>query len=88
MTNQKKALEFPCDFDFKIFGLNNDTFEKSAIAIVRETFPDLKETAVKTKVSNKDKYLSVTIRVRATSQDELDKVYQRLTDSEDVLMSL
>lgn len=83
-----KALEFPCDFDFKIFGLNNEQFERTAITIVRETFPNIKDDAIHARPSNKDKYLSVTIRVHATSQEQLDEVYHKLTASKDVLMSL
>lgn len=83
-----QALEFPCDFDFKIFGLNNEQFEKTALSIVKDTFPDLKEDAVTVRPSNKDKYMSITIKVHATSKEQLDEVYQKLTDSDDVLMSL
>lgn len=82
------SLEFPCEFDFKVFGFNNETFESTAIGIVREEFPELKATDIHYKHSKNDKYLSLTLRVHATSQAQIDKVYQKFSDSDNIIMSL
>ncbi len=50
-------------------------------------WPD-EESPVTTNPSSAGNYLSVTVVIEATSQAQLDAIYQDLTDSPDVLMAL
>ena len=50
--------------------------------------PELAEGDLSTKESSGGKYLSVTVSIRAESKAQLDAIYQALTDSGAVLMSL
>jgi putative lipoic acid-binding regulatory protein len=43
---------------------------------------------VRVRPSSGGKYLSVTVTFEATSKDQLDAIYQDLTDHERILMSL
>jgi putative lipoic acid-binding regulatory protein len=89
MSAEKETLlEFPCRFPIKAMGLAAPDFDALVVGIVRRHAPDLKESAVQSRSSRGGKYLSVTITIEATSKDQLDAIYQALSDHERVLMSL
>jgi putative lipoic acid-binding regulatory protein len=89
MSAEKETLlEFPCRFPIKAMGLAAADFDALVVEIVRRHAPDLKESAVQSRSSRGGKYLSVTITIEATSKDQLDAIYQALSDHERVLMSL
>ena len=89
MSEEKETLiEFPCDFPIKAMGRDDGEFEALVVKLIREHAPDLGEAAVTTRPSKGGSFLSVTVTVRATSQEQLDRIYQSLTDCEQVLMSL
>ena len=81
-------LEFPCRFPIKAMGRASEGFQDIVTHIVRghaELWPG---ESVRCNESRNGNYLAVTLVVRATSQDQLDAIYQDLTDSPDVLMAL
>lgn len=81
-------LEFPCRFPIKAMGKQSDEFEAIVVRIVRmhaELWPD---EPIRSTFSRAGNYVSVTAVVKATSQDQLDAIYQGLTDCADVLMAL
>jgi uncharacterized protein len=81
-------LKFPCEFPLKVFGLNNDTFEGKVLELVAAHCPESTEFRVHRNESRKGKYQSLTITFTAHSRQQLDDIYQSLTDSEHVVMSL
>ncbi|MBH04549.1 MAG: transcriptional regulator [Xanthomonadales bacterium] len=81
-------LEFPCDFDIKAFGRQGVDFEQTVFRLVRAHAPELEENDLRARVSSGGKYLSVTVSIRARSKAQLDSIYEALTDSDAVLMSL
>ncbi len=85
---QDSLLEFPCDFPIKAMGLQDNDFDSLIVGIVRRHVPDLAENAVKSRASNKGKYVSVTVTVRATSREQLDNIYLDLSACKQVLMTL
>ncbi|MES9936238.1 MAG: DUF493 domain-containing protein [Sedimenticola sp.] len=89
MSEEKETLlEFPCRFSVKAMGHATPDFDALVAGIVARYVPNLGEGAVKTRESNGGKYLSVTVTFEATSKQQLDNIYQALTDHEKVLMSL
>ena len=86
--NPPSAFEFPCTFPIKIVGLANDTFELSVLTIIKKHFPDLAEGSLKQKPSGEGKYLSITATVLAENKQQLDDLYQALSDCPDVIMAL
>jgi putative lipoic acid-binding regulatory protein len=89
MSEEKKsALTFPCEFPIKVFGIASDQFEEAVLTIVKKYNPDLPDTAINKRPSKDGKYFALTVLVNADSQETLDKIYQDLTASPLVLMSL
>ena len=83
-----ELLEFPCEFPLKVFGHNHDEFEDLVLELLRRHCPLDTQFRVSRNQSRKGKYQSLTIRFTAYSRTQLDDIYQSLTDSEHVVMSL
>jgi putative lipoic acid-binding regulatory protein len=84
----ESPLEFPCSFPLKVFGRNADDFEAFVVAIVRRHVPQLDQKAISSRPSKNGNYLAVTITFTAESQAQLDALYQELSDSERIVMTL
>lgn len=84
----ESPLVFPCDFPIKVMGKSSAEFEAMVVTVVRRHVPDLGEGAIRRRESQAGKYVSITATVRATSQSQLDAIYQELTACETVLMVL
>jgi uncharacterized protein len=85
--SDETLLEFPCQFPIKAMGKNNLEFDLLVIEIVRRHVPE-NEKAVTTRPSKDGNYLAVTVLIQATSKQQLDAIYQDLTDHPQVLMAL
>jgi hypothetical protein len=81
-------LEFPCRFPIKAMGRNSDDFEDLVERLVlahAKLWPDEPVRAAPSKEGN---FLSVTVVIEAQSQQQLDAIYQDLTDCDQVMMAL
>jgi len=89
MSEERLSLfEFPCQFPIKAMGKAEIEFDLLVIDIIRQYVDELSTDAVKTRPSKNGKYLSVTVTIEATSQQQLDHIYQQLSDHPRVLMAL
>jgi putative lipoic acid-binding regulatory protein len=88
MSEIESLLEFPCQFAIKAMGKSRDDFDAIVVEIVRRHVEDLREGAVTCRPSRAGTYTSVTVMIEATSREQLDAIYQGLTDHPDVLMAL
>ena len=81
-------LEFPCKFPIKAMGRASPDFEALVSGLVlnhAELHPG--ETITVTP-SGQGNFVSVTVTITAQSRDQLDSIYQDLTDCSLVLMAL
>lgn len=83
-----ELMDYPCDFPLKVFGVNDDRFESVVIDLLRDHCDESIEFRVKRNTSRNGKYQSLTINFIAYSRQQLDAIYQSLTDCELVVMSL
>lgn len=88
MSEQESLLEFPCQFAIKAMGKSGGDFDAIVVEIVRRHVSDIREGAVTARPSRAGTYTSVTVMIEATSREQLDAIYQGLTDHPDVLMAL
>jgi uncharacterized protein len=87
-AQNEELMQFPCEFPLKVFGLNNDVFEKAVLQLVAAHCPPDTDFRVHRNESSKGKYQSLTITFTAHSRQQLDNIYLSLTASEHVVMSL
>lgn len=87
-NDSDSVLQFPCDFPIKAMGLAVHDLEKIVYNIARQHAPDLSKDALTKRESTNGKYISITVTVNAQSRDQLDAIYQALTDHEHIIMAL
>lgn len=69
-----ELVEFPCDYIFKAFGPNNETFVDSVRSTIGATvFAPL--DAIKVRPSSKGEYQCVTVVVRLQNVEQLKAIY-------------
>jgi len=81
-------LKFPCEFPIKAMGRNEASFQTLVENIILNHAEIYANKPITTNPSSSGKYLSVTVTVEAQSKDQLDRIYQDLTDCEQVLVAL
>lgn len=88
MCQDKRLLEFPCKFPIKALGYNTNQFDSRIVEILHRHTTDISEGTITSRISRGGKYISVTIVVQAENQQQLDAIYQDLSDCPEVLMAL
>jgi hypothetical protein len=90
MTSEANAslLSFPCRFPVKAMGRQSAEFETIVMTIVGRHASLWPDEPVQNRPSEAGNFVSITAIIEAESQDQLDAIYQDLTDCEQVLMAL
>jgi putative lipoic acid-binding regulatory protein len=86
--SEETLLDFPCQFPIKAMGKADIELDLLVIEIVRRHAPDVDHKTVKTRPSKDGNYMAVTIIIEATSKQQLDAIYQDLTDHPLILVAL
>lgn len=81
-------FDFPCAFPIKVMGLNRLDFQTLVISLIEPHDPQLDLSAITARESRNGRYLSLTVIVTATSREQLDAIYQSLSDHDQVVMAL
>lgn len=81
-------LEFPCRFPIKAMGRSSQDFESIVKGIVLAHAELWPEEPLRVTPSKEGNFLSVTAVIEARSQQQLDAIYQDLTDCDQVMMAL
>ena len=88
MKKDEPLLKFPCEFNLKVMGENNEEFEAAVLSVFRKQKIKLREDAIFLRQSSNHKYLSMTITFTAKSKKQMDKLYQALHNCRNVVMTL
>ena len=87
-TESDKLLRFPCSFPIKIMGRASAGFSDIAVRLVEQHVGQIAANAIQTSQSRNGNFVSVTITIDAQSQEQLDNIYNDLSDHEDILVAL
>ena len=85
---QETLLEFPCRFSVKAMGRSEDGFEALVTSIILSHAEIYVGEQITINSSGSGKFTSVTVTIEALSKDQLDRIYQDLTDCGQVLVAL
>ena len=90
MNDKESAalLEFPCSFPIKMMGRDTDDFRQAALDILTRHVGQLLDDAIVTTPSSKGNFISITATIDAQSQDQLDAIYEDLTQDDEILVAL
>ncbi len=86
--NNESIIEFPCEFPVKMMGRDTPKFHAIAISLIEIHVGPVSDTAIKINTSGKGNFVSITVTITATSQQQLDAIYRDVSGHEDVLMAL
>ena len=81
-------LQFPCRFPIKALGRLGKDFRDTIVEIVSRHTGTLAEESISEQSSRAGNFVSVTVTIKATSSEQLDRIYKDLTDCQKVLMAL
>ena len=88
MTTEPSLIDYPCDFPIKIMGRTEPGFAQAIVELVQRHAPELDAGKVEMRLSRKNRYLSITCTIRATSREQLDALYRELCDHPGVVLVL
>jgi putative lipoic acid-binding regulatory protein len=89
MLNPADSLiEYPCDFPIKIMGAMQDAFAQTMVDVVSSYDAEFHAGKLEMRPSTKGNYVSLTVTVRATRREQLDKLYRALSSHPMVKMVL
>jgi len=88
MIADTPLADYPCDFPIKILGHTQAGFAQAMLEIVKRHAPDFDGSSMAMKSSKRGKYLSLTCVIRASSREQLDRLYRELCDHPMVVMVL
>ena len=75
----EELIEFPCDFNLKVMGVNTPELVGEMSAIMQLHCKNFMATRdITSKPSKKGNYIALTIVIKATGKEQLDKIYQDL----------
>jgi len=74
-------IEFPCAYPIKIMGPYQAEFKEQMLNIVRQYAPELVDEAVQERLSRNGNYVSITVTIQATGEDQLAELFEALKNS-------
>lgn len=80
MSLEASLIEYPCAFPIKIAGRTEPGFAQAIVEVVKRHDPDFDASSVEMRMSKKNRYLSITCTICATSREQLDALYRELSD--------
>jgi putative lipoic acid-binding regulatory protein len=81
-------MDFPRIFPVKVMRANQDDFESLVLSIIQKHASVVEEEVAVSRLSRNGRFISLTVRVNAESQEQLDNIYRELSANERVLMML
>ena len=86
--SDNELLQFPCEFPIKVMGRDSESFRSLTLAIVETHAGPLESGRISERPSAKGNFIALTYTIEAQSRQQLDAIYQELTDSGVVLVAL
>jgi len=88
MSASETLLEFPCQFPIKMMGRADAGIGDIAVRLVERHAGPVAADCVETAHSRNGNFLSVTVTIEAQSQQQLERIYNDLSNHEDILVAL
>ncbi len=85
---RETMLEFPCEFPIKMMGRDEPSFHDAARQIIEKHAGVLDDDAYRKAMSRDANFVSLTVTINATSQKQLDDIYQDLSAHDEILVAL
>ncbi|MDX1492013.1 MAG: DUF493 domain-containing protein [Pseudohongiellaceae bacterium] len=87
-THKPPVIEFPCSYPIKVMGFATPNFTEEIVAVVNKHAPGVCDEHVSVKPSAKGNYVSITIVIEATGEEQLTIMFKELKTNASVKMVL
>lgn len=87
-AEDRKLLDFPCNFPIKIMGRDQPEFRDTAVTLIEQHAGAVQDDAISTALSRNGNFLSITITITAQNQQQLDNIYRDLSAHDEILVAL
>jgi hypothetical protein len=88
LDQEPPRIEFPCQYPIKIIGKAEQQFQKRVVEVVERHTGKIDCDLIKVQNSRKNNYLSVTVTITATSEEQLQNIFSDLKAIASVKMVL
>jgi len=85
---QPPKIEFPCDYPIKVMGIAGEGFQATVLEVIHRHAGPVPEHRVTERASARGNYVSVTVVIEATGEDQLSAIFRELMDQESVKLVL
>lgn len=86
--SEESVIEFPTEFPIKAMGRDEPQFHSTVRELIEAHVGPLADDRIQTSQSRKGSFVSITVTITATSQEQLDNIYRDVSGHDDVLMAL
>ncbi len=86
--SEESVMVFPCEFPIKMMGRDTPEFRITVRTLIENHVGPVAEDSIQINLSGKGNFVSVTVTVTASSQQQLDDIYRDVSGHDDVLMAL
>lgn len=76
---EQSLIEYPSAFPIKVMGAQVDGFVEAMVAVAIEFDPSFDAQSVEIRPSKGGNYVGLTLTITATSREQLDGMYRRLS---------
>jgi len=87
-VSDNELMEFPCEFPIKIFGADDAELRREVRTIIARHWGELDASRISERRSSGGRYVSITATIVAQNRAQIDAIYEDLTASPHVVMSL
>lgn len=89
-TPQPEAptIEFPCQYPVKVMGHSTGHFEESVLRVCQRHAPEVHSGCVTVRESRAGNYLSVTVTIEATGEQQLQELFADLKQVDGIKLVL
>ena len=89
MSDEKETLlTFPCRFPVKMMGKDEPEFHEAALQLIEAHAGRVSPEDIRSAPSRNGNFVSVTITIDASSQEQLDKIYRDASENERIMVAL
>lgn len=82
----EELLTFPTEYPIKVVARRSESLRANIDAIVRQHVPELQESQITERESNKQHFISITYTIVAQSREQVVALANALQASKDVIM--
>lgn len=81
-VEEETLLKFPCEFPIKVMGLDQPDLHAFVKQTIDRHAPGTPSSDYSQSVSRTGKFVSITVKIAATSKGQLDAIYQEFSNSD------